>query len=145
MSGMTLAEAESTTTGFVDGVIASIGPSSVERVDVVTNETLSCRGSEVDPEGKVRVWENLRYVWLRDGTNKLELLDTLVTAAADEGWELVRDKAANADGGRRVQLQGTGDRAEYVLQFVSGAEGDGQNVVYVASGSPCFEVPVDDR
>lgn len=148
VSGMTLAEAEaeSTTTEIVDAVIASVDPASVERVDDVTNESLSCRGTDIDPDGSVRAWENLRYVWLREGLDKFETLDALVTAAVDDGWELAREPDASDDEGRWVQLrQASGDREGYGLRFTSGAEDDGQNVVYVASDSPCFEAPVDER
>lgn len=146
MSGMTLAEAERTTAGYVDGVIASIDPASIERVDDVRDKSHGCHGSDIDPEGKVRQWENLRYVWFIEGVNKLEVLDSLVAAAVDDGWEVVDDSDGSADGGRRVQLlRGSTDREAYGLRFSAGAVSDGQNAVDVASDSPCFEASVDER
>lgn len=140
VTGLTLKTTEHATTRFVDEAIASIDPASIDHIDVLTNESSNCRGTDVDPDGRVRQWENLRDVWLKKGVNKLDLLDQLVTAHVHAGWRISYDEMAEAEGGRRVQLLAAGKGHTYGLSLVTGAELDGQNEIGIGSASPCFEV-----
>lgn len=86
VTGWTLKTTEHATTRFVDEAVTSIDPASIDHIDFLTNESSSCRGTAVDPDGRERQWEYLRDVWLKEGVSKLDLLDQLVTAHVGDGW-----------------------------------------------------------
>ena len=146
---MTLDNAEKTTTAQVEALIARIDPALVDRIDEVTNDSRGCRGVDVDPDQRVRQWENRRNVWLVESVSApagLDVLDELVTAQVADGWTVTRDRPSESGDGRRVQLTasetvGAGDEAGYGLSISAASDDAGPTVINVNAGSPCFEVP----
>ena len=144
---LTLSDAQQTTAADVDALIARIDPALIERIDDRTNESTSCNGPDVDPEQRVRQWENRRSVWFVDSVrplNGLEVLVGLVTAHVGDGWRLARDELEDDGKARRVQLfSPEADRNEegvYGIDIVGGNEVGGRTSLNISAVSPCFEV-----
>jgi len=152
---MTLNDAQQTTAAHMDALIARIDPALIERIDKVRSASSGCRGNDVDPEQRVRQWENRQYVWFVASVSPLgglDVLDELVTAQVADGWTLARDRP---DGdGRRVQLfapdsdadAGEDDNdAGYGVNIVGGGEVGGLTSLNISAASPCFEVAAGER
>ncbi|POH64603.1 MULTISPECIES: hypothetical protein [Cryobacterium] len=140
---LTLNDAQQTTAAHVEDLIARIDPASIERIDNVTSESSGCRGIDVDPEQRVRMWETRRYVWFVEGVSPLgglDVLDELVTAQVADGWTLAGDRP---DGdGRRVQLLAPDqddNEVGYGVNIVGGGEVGGLTSLNISAESPCFE------
>lgn len=146
---ITLDDAEMTTTSQVDAMIARIDPALIERIDKVTNESSGCRGEDVDPEQRVRQWENRRFVVFVESVQPaggLEILDELVTAQVGDGWYLSRDRPERDGTVRRVQLfspvvAGNESDGIYGINIAGGGDAAGPISLNISGVSPCFEVP----
>ncbi len=146
-TNMTLDEAEEITTSDVEALIAIIDPALIERIDDRTNESTSCNGPDVDPEQRVRQWENRRSIWFVDSVrplNGLEALDELVKARVGDGWTLARDTLEDDGKVRRVQLfspeAGGNEEGVYGINIAGGNEVGGLTSLNISAVSPCFEV-----
>ncbi|POH71204.1 hypothetical protein C3B59_00940 [Cryobacterium zongtaii] len=144
---LTLDDAATTTTADMEVLIARIDPALIERIDDRTNESTSCNGPDVDPEQRVRQWENRRSIWFVDSMRPLdglEVLDELVKARVDDGWTLARDSLEDDGKVRRVQLfspEADGNQESvYGINIAGGNEVGGRTSLNVSAVSPCFEV-----
>jgi hypothetical protein len=143
---MTLTDAQQTTAEHMDALAARIDPAMIERIDKVTDDSSGCRGNDVDPEQRVRYWENRQYVWFVEGVSPLDgldALDDLVTQHASDGWSVARDQPEGE--ARRVQLfaPDSGEDvtgAGYGLNIGGGGEVGGLTSLNISAVSPCFEV-----
>jgi hypothetical protein len=147
-TNMTLSEAEQITTSEVDGLIARIDPALIERIDDWTNESSGCEGLDVDPEQRVRQWQNRRSVWFVDSVGPLDgltVLDKLVAAQVDDGWTLARDGFEEDGTVRRVQLaspelDGNAAGIGFRVSIAGGSEVGGLTSLNISAVSACFEV-----
>jgi hypothetical protein len=145
---MTLNDAQRTTVEHMEALIARIDPALIGRIDKATDDSSGCRGNDVDPEQRVRQWQNRRSVWFVDSVRPLDgltVLDKLVAGQVDDGWTLARDGFEEDGTVRRVQLaspelDGNAAGTGFRVSIAGGSEVGGLTSLNISAVSPCFEV-----
>ena len=135
---------ETTTTSTVDAAIAAIDPTLIDHVDQVMNAVVGCLGTDGKPQATLRAWQNMRFVWLIDGTEPLAVADALVQKQEKAGWttsgtgnEITGEETGAARTMTHVPAGDSNDTPG--LSISTGSNTTVPPVVYLSSTSTCFE------
>ncbi|TFC33829.1 hypothetical protein [Cryobacterium sp. TMT2-14] len=135
---------ETTTTSTVDEAIAAIDQSLIDHVDQVMNAAVGCLGADGNPQATLHAWQNMRYVWLNNGTEPLAMADTLIKTKEKAGWtktvpgnEITGEETGAARTMTRVSAGGSNDAPG--LSISTGSNTAVPPVIYLSSTSTCFE------
>ena len=135
---------ETTTTRTVDAAIAAMDPSLIDHVDRVMNSLVGCLGPDGSPQPAMSAWQNMRYVWLNNGTESVAVADALVTKKEEAGWTTAATgndiPSAESGGARTVTLIPAGDSDDAPgLRISTGSNTAVPPVIYLSSTSTCFD------
>ncbi|WP_146068078.1 hypothetical protein [Cryobacterium sp. M96] len=135
---------ETTTTSTVDAAIAAIDPTLIDHVDQVMNAVVGCLGTDGKPLATLRAWQNMRYVWLIDGTEPLAVANALVKNKEKAGWttsgtgnEITGEETGAARTMTRVPAGDSNDTPG--LSISTGSNTAVPPVIYLSSTSICLE------
>ena len=135
---------ETTTTSTVDEASVTIDPTQIDHVDQVMNVTVGCLGADGNPQATLRAWQNMRYVWLNNGTEPLAVADALVKTKENGGWtttvpgnEITGEATGSARTMTRVPAGDSNDAPG--LSISTGSNTAVPPVISLSSTSTCFE------
>jgi len=130
------AELERTANGIADEAIALLD--GADEVEVVTDDSRQCSGTDVDPDGSIRQWYVARDVRLPADADASETVAGLLDELEAVGWERGEPSAVGRNGIRHRLTDP--ERAGFALALTEPV-GIAPVVVLVRVTSPCGEFP----